>query len=157
MCVSPWHGLTCGKTDSGVFPLYEILYFLLDSQYVCTLWSSCSFLDCLTGDLRIGLYRLDRMHMLTKLRPFVHSFLKEAYGMYEMHIYTMAEQSYALEMAKLLDPTGMYFGDRIISQSDSTKRHQKGLDVVVGAENAVLILDDTDGVRLLLIFIVLFE
>lgn len=86
--------------------------------------------------------------MLTKLRPFVHSFLKEAYSMYEMHIYTMAEQSYALEMAKLLDPTGMYFGDRIISQSDCTKRHQKGLDVVVGAENAVLILDDTDGVRL---------
>ncbi|KAG9438924.1 hypothetical protein H6P81_019089 [Aristolochia fimbriata] len=99
------------------------------------------------GDLRLGLHRLENMHMLTKLRPFVHTFLKEASELFELYVYTMAEHSYAKEIAKLLDPVGMYFGDsRVISQSDCTQRHQKGLDVVLGAENAMVILDDTEMV-----------
>lgn len=63
-----------------------------------------------------------------------------------MYVYTMGERIYALAMARLLDPTGQLFGDRIISQTDSTKRHTKDLDVVLGAESAVVILDDTEGV-----------
>jgi RNA polymerase II C-terminal domain phosphatase-like 3/4 len=49
-------------------------------------------------------------------------------------------------MALILDPTRQLFGDRIISQTDSTKRLTKDLDVVLGAESAVVILDDTEGV-----------
>lgn len=52
-------------------------------------------------------------------------------------------------MAKLLDPTGRLFGERVISQQDSTSRKTKDLDVVLGAESAVLIIDDTEAVRLL--------
>ncbi|RVW22023.1 RNA polymerase II C-terminal domain phosphatase-like 4 [Vitis vinifera] len=66
--------------------------------------------------------------------------------MFEMYIYTMGERSYALEMAKLLDPERVYFSSRVISQADCTQRHQKGLDVVLGQESAVLILDDTESV-----------
>nr|XP_009787945.1 PREDICTED: RNA polymerase II C-terminal domain phosphatase-like 4 [Nicotiana sylvestris]XP_009787946.1 PREDICTED: RNA polymerase II C-terminal domain phosphatase-like 4 [Nicotiana sylvestris] len=84
--------------------------------------------------------------MMTKLRPFVHTFLKEASSLFEMHIYTMGERPYALEMANLLDPGGIYFHSRVIAQGDCTQRHQKGLDVVVGQESAVLILDDTEAV-----------
>ncbi|XP_077233959.1 RNA polymerase II C-terminal domain phosphatase-like 4 isoform X2 [Tasmannia lanceolata] len=90
------------------------------------------------------LLRLDDMHMLTKLRPFVRTFLKEASSMFEMYVYTMADRSYALEIAKILDPSKVYFGSRVISQADCTQRHQKGLDVVLGAESAVMILDDTE-------------
>ena len=82
--------------------------------------------------------------MLTKLRPFVRTFLKEASQMFEMYVYTMAERSYALEMARLLDPSNIYFNSKVISQADCTQRHQKGLDVVLGAESAVVILDDTE-------------
>lgn len=83
---------------------------------------------------------------MTKLRPFVHTFLKEASNLFEMYIYTMGERPYALEMAKLLDPGDIYFNSRIIAQGDCTQRHQKGLDIVLGQESAVLILDDTEAV-----------
>ena len=86
------------------------------------------------------------MHMMTKLRPFVHSFLKEASDLFEMYIYTMGERAYALQMAKLLDPEDVYFNSRVIAQGDCTQRHQKGLDIVLGQESAVLILDDTEAV-----------
>lgn len=93
-----------------------------------------------------SLLKLDSMHMLTKLRPFVHTFLKEASTMFEMYVYTMGERSYALEIVKHLDPRRVYFNSKVISQSDSTQRHQKGLDVVLGAESLVVILDDTEFV-----------
>lgn len=84
--------------------------------------------------------------MMTKLRPYVHTFLKEASNLFEMYIYTMGEKTYAQEMAKLLDPNKVYFNSRVISHSDSTQRYQKSLDVVLGQESAVLILDDTEMV-----------
>lgn len=92
---------------------------------------------------------LEFMHMMTKLRPFVHSFLKEASELFEMYIYTMGDRPYAEQMAKLLDPKREYFGDRIISRDDGTARHQKSLDVVLGQESSVLILDDTENVSIL--------
>ncbi|XP_023639744.1 RNA polymerase II C-terminal domain phosphatase-like 4 [Capsella rubella] len=100
-----------------------------------------SLLDVSGGSL----FMPEHMHMMTKLRPFVHSFLKEASEMFVMYIYTMGDRQYARQMAKLLDPKGEYFGDRIISRDDGTVRHQKSLDVVLGQESAVLILDDTEN------------
>ena len=38
---------------------------------------------------------------------------------YEMHIYTMATRNYALSIAKIIDPDGKYFGDRILSRDES--------------------------------------
>ncbi|XP_060171792.1 RNA polymerase II C-terminal domain phosphatase-like 4 [Lycium barbarum] len=102
--------------------------------------------EALPDALGSNLFKLDWIHMMTKLRPFVHTFLKEASSLFEMYIYTMGERPYALEMASLLDPGGIYFHSRVIAQSDSTRRHQKGLDVVLGQESAVLILDDTEVV-----------
>lgn len=86
------------------------------------------------------------MHMMTKLRPYVHTFLEEASKLFEMYIYTMGERPYALEMADLLDPGHKYFHSRIIAQGDCTQKYQKGLDIVLGRESAVLILDDTEAV-----------
>jgi RNA polymerase II C-terminal domain phosphatase-like 3/4 len=82
-----------------------------------------------------SLFMLDFMHMMTKLRPFVRTFLKEASEMFEMYIYTMGDRAYALEMAKLLDPQREYFSARVISRDDGTHKHQKGLDVVLGQES----------------------
>lgn len=133
------------------------LYLVLDLDH--TLLNSSRFLDLtidegylkgprddLPDALKNSLHRLDYMHMMTKLRPFVHSFLKEAGNLFEMYIYTMGERAYALQMAKLLDPGDVYFNSRVIAQGDCTQRHQKGLDIVLGQESAVLILDDTEAV-----------
>ncbi|XP_057419953.1 RNA polymerase II C-terminal domain phosphatase-like 4 isoform X2 [Lotus japonicus] len=99
------------------------------------------------GDVSNGsLFKLEHMHMMTKLRPSVRTFLKEANEMFEMYIYTMGDRPYALEMAKLLDPRGEYFNAKVISRDDGTQKHQKGLDVLLGQESAVLILDDTEHV-----------
>ncbi|CAL1358777.1 unnamed protein product [Linum trigynum] len=98
--------------------------------------------DCQNGSL----FRLSFMHMMTKLRPYVHTFLKEASQMFEMYIYTMGDKAYALEMAKLLDPKNEYFHAKVISRDDGAQRHQKSLDMVLGEESAVLILDDTENV-----------
>ncbi|PVH62445.1 hypothetical protein PAHAL_3G294700 [Panicum hallii] len=93
-----------------------------------------------------SIFTIDSMQMLTKLRPFVHKFLKEASIMFEMYIYTMGDKAYAIEIAKLLDPTNVYFPSKVISNSDCTQRHQKGLDVILGAESVAVILDDTEYV-----------
>ncbi|KAJ4709607.1 RNA polymerase II C-terminal domain phosphatase-like 4 [Melia azedarach] len=101
--------------------------------------------DSLQDVSKGSLFMLEFMHMMTKLRPFVRPFLKEASEMFEMYIYTMGDRPYALEMAKLLDPAREYFNAKVISRDDGTQRHQKGLDVVLGQESAVLILDDTEN------------
>ncbi|KAK3036517.1 hypothetical protein RJ639_030958 [Escallonia herrerae] len=56
-----------------------------------------------------GLYAAESIGVLTKLRPGVRAFLKEASNMFELYIFTKACRPYALEMAKLLDPKDAYF------------------------------------------------
>ncbi|OMO93357.1 hypothetical protein CCACVL1_06522 [Corchorus capsularis] len=98
-----------------------------------------------------SLFMVESLDMMTKLRPFVHEFLKETREMFEMYIYTMGDRAYALEMAKLLDPEsdpkGDYFNGRVISRDDGTQKNQKGLDVIPGQESAVVILDDTESLK----------
>ncbi|XP_008242970.1 PREDICTED: RNA polymerase II C-terminal domain phosphatase-like 4 isoform X1 [Prunus mume] len=132
--------------------LYLVLdldHTLLNSTHLNHMTAEEEYLHSQTDSLQDvsngSLFRVDVMHMMTKLRPFVRKFLKEASEMFEMYIYTMGERAYALEMAKLLDPRKEYFGDRVISRDDGTQKHQKGLDVVLGQESAALILDDTEN------------
>ena len=91
--------------------------------------------------------------MVTKLRPFVHTFLEEASKLFEMYLYSMGERGYALEMAELLDPQNKYFHSRIISRDDCTHEHQKGLDIISGRESTILIVDDTSWVRSLILIL----
>ncbi|EPS63533.1 hypothetical protein M569_11249, partial [Genlisea aurea] len=128
----------------------DLDHTLLNSSRLSDLTGEECHLNVHSSDLpdsmRNSLFRLEHIQMMTKLRPFVRTFLKEASEIFEMHIYTMGERPYALEMAKLLDPGDTYFHSRIIAQGDCTQKHQKGLDVVLGQESTVLILDDTEGV-----------
>ncbi|GAB4818767.1 hypothetical protein N2152v2_005813 [Parachlorella kessleri] len=92
------------------------------------------------------IFYLPHMRMWTKLRPGVRQFLNRAHDLFELHIYTMGDREYAAEMARLLDPGGRLFHGRVISSGDTTQRSVKDLDIVLGNENVVLILDDTEGV-----------
>ncbi|KAL4654354.1 hypothetical protein ACB092_01G372300 [Castanea dentata] len=131
--------------------LYLVLdldHTLLNSTELRDMTSEEEYLKSQTDSMQDvskgNLFMLNWMHMMTKLRPFARTFLKEASEMFEMYIYTMGDRAYALEMAKLLDPQREYFSSRVISRDDGTQKHQKGLDIVLGQESAVLILDDTE-------------
>ncbi|KAH7436335.1 hypothetical protein KP509_05G014800 [Ceratopteris richardii] len=94
-----------------------------------------------------------KMGMWTKLRPGVWDFLLRASELFELHVYTMGNRTYATEMAKLLDPTGALFAGRVISRGDDTETtnsslmlRSKDLDGVLGLESAVIIIDDSEHV-----------
>lgn len=57
-----------------------------------------------------------------KQRPGLQSFLNSVSRKYEMHVYTMGTRSYAIAVAKIIDPTGKFFGDRILSRDESGSR-----------------------------------
>lgn len=80
---------------------------------------------------------------VTKLRPGVFQFLKSLEPLYEMHIYTMGEESYASEMAKLLDPDNSIFRGKVISREHSSAPMAKSLDIVIGSDRSTVIVDDT--------------
>ncbi|XP_050920818.1 RNA polymerase II C-terminal domain phosphatase-like 4 isoform X3 [Lathyrus oleraceus] len=143
------------NTDMKKFLYSKKLYLVLDLDHTLLNTTILSHLspeeshlrnetDSLEDVSQGSLFKLEHMNMMTKLRPFVRTFLKEASEMFEMYIYTMGDRPYALEMAKLLDPQGKYFNAKVISRDDGTQKHQKGLDIVFGQESAVLILDDTE-------------
>ena len=91
-------------------------------------------------------YCLRHLALFTKLRPRVREFLSAAARLCQLYVYTMGDKRYAAEMARLLDPSGTLFSGRIISNEESTNARVKDLDIVLGAEPAVLIVDDTDRV-----------
>lgn len=82
-----------------------------------------------------------------KIRPGLEEFLEKMYSRFEMHIYTMATKAYALEIAKLVDPTGKYFGDRILSREESGNLLQKNLKRLFPVTtHLVTIIDDRGDV-----------
>jgi RNA polymerase II C-terminal domain phosphatase-like 3/4 len=91
------------------------------------------------------LYSLEPFSGMTKLRPYVHEFLKEASSLFELYIYTMGERHYAMRMAQFLDPENVYFNSRIIAYEDY-REDEKTLDLVLKKESMILILDDTKKV-----------
>ncbi|XVF54230.1 hypothetical protein PTKIN_Ptkin05aG0163800 [Pterospermum kingtungense] len=129
--------------------ILDLDHTLLNSTLLMHLTSAEEYLkaqfDSLQDLSKGSLFMLNFMHMMMKLRPFVRSFLNHAKEMFELHIYTMGDRHYALEMDRLLDPKREYFSGRVISRDDGTQTHQKGLNVVLGHENAVVILDDTEN------------
>jgi len=92
------------------------------------------------------LFHLGHMNMWTKFRPGVREFLEKAKESFDLHVFTMGDKSYAGEMAKLLDPTGKLFGGRVASSSDADSSMMKDLDVLLGSDDMMVILDDTVGV-----------
>ena len=93
-----------------------------------------------------SLFPLTHIQTWTKVRPYCRKMLDEAKKYFDMHVYTMGERGYAEEMVKLLDPDGSLFGHHVISRSDSTNNSVKDLDVLIGSERSVLILDDSPRV-----------
>ncbi|KAM5548612.1 RNA polymerase II C-terminal domain phosphatase-like 4 [Rosa sericea] len=111
-----------------------------DEEYLKTQTQSDHFLQY------VHIVDTPSRQLMTKLRPYIRTFLVQASQMFELSIYTMGTRDYALEMAKLLDPGNHIFGGRVISRNDSTETDRKSLDVLLARDSAVVILDDTKNV-----------
>ena len=92
------------------------------------------------------LFHLGHMGMWTKFRPGVREFLERAQKNFDLHVFTMGDKNYAAEMARLLDPSGALFSGRVASSSDADGTMMKDLDVLLGSDDMMVILDDTVGV-----------
>lgn len=80
-----------------------------------------------------------------KLRPGLKQFLESINNLYEMHIYTMATKSYAKAIAKIIDPQGKYFGDRILSRDESGSLVQKNLKRLFPVSTSMVAVIDDRG------------
>ena len=98
------------------------------------------------GDVDVNnklLFHLPHRGLWTKLRPGVHELLSELEELYDLHVYTMGDRVYAHEMASLLDTSGQRFKNKIISRNDSANERQKDPSLLLGAEDMLIIVDDT--------------
>ena len=80
-----------------------------------------------------------------KVRPGLEQFLREMHAKYEMHVYTMATKQYALEIAKIIDPTGEYFADRILSRDASDNLVHKDLKRLFPVSTRMVTVIDDRG------------
>ncbi|ODV87349.1 hypothetical protein CANARDRAFT_26752 [[Candida] arabinofermentans NRRL YB-2248] len=80
-----------------------------------------------------------------KLRPGLHQFLENISKLYELHIYTMATRVYAKSIAKIIDPDGIYFGDRILSRDESGSLTQKSLKRLFPVDTSMVVVIDDRG------------
>ncbi|KAG7725973.1 hypothetical protein KL948_004708 [Ogataea haglerorum] len=80
-----------------------------------------------------------------KLRPGLQEFLEKVSKLYELHIYTMATRSYAKSIAKIIDPDGIYFGDRILSRDESGSLTQKTLKRLFPVDTSMVVVIDDRG------------
>lgn len=80
-----------------------------------------------------------------KVRPGLKEFLEEIIKLYELHIYTMATRNYALSIAKIIDPDGKYFGDRILSRDESGSLTHKNLKRLFPVDQSMVVIIDDRG------------
>jgi RNA polymerase II subunit A-like phosphatase len=80
-----------------------------------------------------------------KLRPGVREFLKEIKQYYELHIYTMGTRSYANAVAKIIDPTSEYFGNRILSRDESGSFASKSIQRLFPCDQSMVVVIDDRG------------
>lgn len=80
-----------------------------------------------------------------KLRPGLQGFLEKMNERYEMHIYTMATRQYAESIARIIDPDGIYFGERILSRDESGSITQKSLRRLFPVDTSMVVVIDDRG------------
>jgi RNA polymerase II subunit A-like phosphatase len=80
-----------------------------------------------------------------KMRPGLREFLNRMSSIYELHIYTMGTRSYAENVAKIVDPNGKIFGDRILSRDESGSMTAKSLARLFPVDTKTVVIIDDRG------------
>ncbi|GAY32439.1 hypothetical protein CUMW_273700 [Citrus unshiu] len=117
-----------------------------DREYLMKLASDGDLFK-MAGELFLVKLRPYGELFLVKVRPYIRKFLKEASKMYDIYLCTTGIRSYAVMMAKLLDPKCEYhIRSRLITREDFKEKGKKSGDLVLGQEWGVVIVDDTEKV-----------
>jgi len=78
-----------------------------------------------------------------KMRPGLTEFLENVAELFELHVYTMGTRAYALNIAKIIDPTQKLFGNRVISRDENGSMVAKSLQRLFPVStNMVVVIDD---------------
>ncbi|KAH9890813.1 hypothetical protein F4778DRAFT_368632 [Xylariomycetidae sp. FL2044] len=78
-----------------------------------------------------------------KMRPGLAEFLDRVSELFELHVYTMGTRAYALNIAKIVDPTQKLFGNRVISRDENGSMTAKSLQRLFPVStNMVVVIDD---------------
>ncbi|KAG8834789.1 Carboxy-terminal domain (CTD) phosphatase [Serendipita sp. 399] len=78
-----------------------------------------------------------------KPRPGLVQFMDRLSKIYEMHVYTMGTRSYANAVCSALDPSGAWFGSRILTRSESGSDRFKNLKRLFPSDQSmVVVIDD---------------
>ncbi|KAK6349969.1 RNA polymerase II [Orbilia brochopaga] len=80
-----------------------------------------------------------------KLRPGLKRFLENISKLYECHIYTMGTRAYAMSIAKIVDPQGDIFGERILSRDESGSLTSKSLERLFPVDTKMVVIIDDRG------------
>jgi RNA polymerase II subunit A-like phosphatase len=88
-----------------------------------------------------------RFSHLIKFRPNLINFLNHMHQIFELHIFTHGNRTYANSIKLLLDPEEKLFGNRVISRTEMADSQKKDLDHIFPSDDrAIIILDDNIGV-----------
>ncbi|CAI4230291.1 unnamed protein product [Auanema sp. JU1783] len=94
-------------------------------------------------------YNIYRGEYHTKLRPYTREFLRNMSKLYEMHIVTYGQRQYAHMIAKLLDPEGVFFRERVLSREEllSSCHKTRNLKALFpNGDQMIAIIDDRSDV-----------
>ena len=80
-----------------------------------------------------------------KLRPGLEQFLESISKLYELHIYTMGTRQYAQQIARIIDPEGTIFGERILSRDESGSMVAKNLERLFPVDTKMVVIIDDRG------------
>ncbi|EPS39141.1 hypothetical protein H072_7051 [Dactylellina haptotyla CBS 200.50] len=80
-----------------------------------------------------------------KLRPGLKRFLEHISKIYECHIYTMGTRAYAMSIARIVDPEGHIFGERILSRDESGSLTSKSLERLFPVDTKMVVIIDDRG------------
>lgn len=83
-----------------------------------------------------------------KTRPFLQEFLEEASKLYELQVDTAGTRAYATMVVDHIDPHRRFFGDRLVTRSDSSLKHKQTqwMHRAIHDDSMIIIVDDTTDV-----------
>ncbi|ADM11847.1 Fcp1-like phosphatase [Encephalitozoon intestinalis ATCC 50506] len=90
---------------------------------------------------------MDGSKYCVKLRPNLDHMLRKISRLYEIHVYTMGTRAYAERIVGIVDPSGKYFQDRIITRDENEGVLVKRLSRLFPHNHKnIVILDDRPDV-----------
>ncbi|CAD25621.1 similarity to HYPOTHETICAL TRANSMEMBRANE PROTEINS YHG4_yeast [Encephalitozoon cuniculi GB-M1] len=128
------------KMEALEMQMKLILVLDLDQTVLHTTYGTSS----LEGTVK---FVIDRCRYCVKLRPNLDYMLRRISKLYEIHVYTMGTRAYAERIVEIIDPSGKYFDDRIITRDENQGVLVKRLSRLFPHDHRnIVILDDRPDV-----------